>query len=120
MIMWTETLLVNRSVFDRAAKVVIKIGPNSGWKLEAWAKLKDVFPNQIWTMSQEIEATVQCFPSGLSAAGTSSVTDKQGKRGYVPRVQRVKRSPEKQIAAIVMKNANCDIIARSDLSHAVR
>ena len=56
-------LLVRRSVFARAANPVINIGPKIGWKLDAWAKLREVFPNQIWTMSQAMALTVH-----LSAA----------------------------------------------------
>ena len=40
-------LLVRRSVLESAAKQVIRIGPNTGWKLSAWAKLRYVLPNQI-------------------------------------------------------------------------
>lgn len=34
------SLLVSRRVLDSAAKMVIRIGPNSGWKLDACAKLR--------------------------------------------------------------------------------
>jgi hypothetical protein len=62
-------LLVNRRVFERAAKMVIRIGPNSGWKLEACAKLKYVFPNQICTINQAIDLKLQCsWATGLSSA----------------------------------------------------
>lgn len=41
-----SNLLVNNIVFDNAAKAVIKKGPKIGWKLDAWVKDMDVFPNQ--------------------------------------------------------------------------
>ena len=50
--------LVKRRVFDSAANVVMRIGPKMGWKLDACAKLKDVFPNQICTISHAIELSV--------------------------------------------------------------
>jgi hypothetical protein len=50
--------LVSNSVFASAAKIVIKIGPKTGWKLSACAKLRYVFPNQIWTMSHAVALRV--------------------------------------------------------------
>jgi hypothetical protein len=44
--------LVKRRVFARQANSVINTGPKTGWKLDAWPKLKYVLPNQIWTISQ--------------------------------------------------------------------
>lgn len=86
--------LVNNSVLESAAKPVIKIGPNSGWKLLAWPKLRYVFPNQICTISQAIALTVHAPP-----AKACSVNSK----------------PEKHMAAMPMKNTNSAIIARSAL-----
>jgi len=39
-------LLVSNKVFDNAAKPVIRNGPKIGWKLDACANDKYVFPNQ--------------------------------------------------------------------------
>lgn len=33
-------LLVSSKVFDKAANIVIRMGPNTGWKLEACPKLR--------------------------------------------------------------------------------
>jgi len=63
------SLLVNNNVFDSAAKQVMSIGPNIGWKLVASAKLRDVLPNQICTISQAMALTVHCLClAGLSPA----------------------------------------------------
>lgn len=35
-----NVILVSNRVLDNAAKTVIRMGPNNGWKLEAWAKLR--------------------------------------------------------------------------------
>jgi len=43
------------------------------------------------------------------------VDHKEWKRKLIPSVQRVKKIPEKQIAAIPMKKMKSDIMARSDL-----
>jgi hypothetical protein len=48
-------LLVSSRVLDNAAKHVMRIGPKIGWKLSAWPKLRNVLPNQTWTMSQAVD-----------------------------------------------------------------
>ena len=60
---------------DKAAKTVIKMGPNSGWKLLASWKLNDVFPNHICTINHEIDGTVQRLPSGLSSGLSLAIPD---------------------------------------------
>jgi len=116
-------LLVNRSVFERAAKTVMRIGPNKGWKLEACAKLKYVFPNQICTINQAIDLKLQCsWATGLDSAVTGGVADinkNQRHRWGSPRVHNVKSRPEKQMAAAAIKKTNWEIMARSDLDNAV-
>lgn len=114
--------LVNNRVFDKAAKLINNIGPNIGWKLAAVKKLSDEFPNQIWVRSQAIDLSVQVslgssFPEGISQrwAICTYATQKPS-----PSVQRVNKSPEKQIAAIPMKNTNWDTIARRDLQWCVK
>ena len=54
------SILVKSSVLANTANIVIKIGPNTGWKLFACVKLKNVFPNQICTISHIMPVTVQC------------------------------------------------------------
>lgn len=84
-------------MFDNAAKPVIKNGPKIGWKLEACANDKYVFPNQTWTISHAMDLQLHgCEPSADN-------------------VCRVNSKPEKQIAAIQIKNANSAIMARSAL-----
>ena len=114
-------LLVKRRVFERAAKMVIRIGPNRGWKLEAWSKLKYVFPNQICTISQAIDLKVQrSWATGSPSAirpGSGIPKNRSNCLG-LPRVHNVNSRPEKQTAAIVTKKTNWEIMARSDLENA--
>jgi len=114
-------LLVKRRVFERAAKMVIRIGPNRGWKLEACAKLKYVFPNQICTINQAIELKVQCsWATGLPSAKRvgSGIHKNRSNCLGLPRVHNVNSRPEKQMAAIATKKTNWEIMARNDLENA--
>ena len=57
--------LVKSRVFDKAANVVMRIGPNVRWNDTACWNDKKVLPNQIWTMSQAMEESFQLsFPVG--------------------------------------------------------
>lgn len=33
----------------------MRIGPKKGWKVDAWAKLREVLPNQIWSISHAMD-----------------------------------------------------------------
>ncbi len=87
------------------------MGPNNGWKLSACPKLKYVLPNHICTMSQAIFLTDQLpFPGKFYQEN-----DHLPRGENTPSLQSVNNRPEKQIAAMPMKNTNCDIISRRDL-----
>jgi hypothetical protein len=109
-------LLVNNKVLDMAAKPIINTGPNSGWNEAASSKLSDVFPNQIRAKSQAIDLSVRgCFTPSLAMHNDVSYLGGKDLAETSPSVQRVNMSPEKHIAAIPMKNTNCETIARNDL-----
>jgi hypothetical protein len=66
--------LVNNKVLDNAANIVMRIGPNKGWKLEACAKLRYVLPNQICTINQAMDFSGQVvFPTGPESAGKTEM-----------------------------------------------
>lgn len=65
----TDHWLVNNKVLDKAANMVMRIGPKRGWKLDACPKLRDVLPNQIWTINQAMDLNDQlAFPTGAESA----------------------------------------------------
>lgn len=51
--------------FNKYITYVMSIGPKNGWKLDAWAKLRYVLPNQIWSISHAMDLMLH-----LSSAGT--------------------------------------------------
>lgn len=97
--------------------MVMRIGPNKGWKLDACAKLRYVFPNQIWTINQAMDCRDQLvLPIGLESAGKDKGWERVTMRGLaIPRVHKVKSNPEKHMDAMPMKKTNWVIIARKDL-----
>jgi len=80
-----EMRTVTSSVLAIAANITINIGPKSGWNDSAFWNDRYVLPNQICTMSHAISVTGQ-----LPAAS----------------FHRVKRRPEKQMAARKIKKQN--------------
>ena len=90
-----------------------------GWNEDASSKLRDVFPNQMRANSQAMDLNVRGGSTPSFAVNSShdcvSSFNEEEYAEILPRVQRVNKSPEKHIAAIPMKNTNCETIARSDL-----
>lgn len=106
-------VLVSKRVFDSAANMVMRIGPNIGWKLDACAKLRYVLPNQICTMSQVIALKLHAFSA--SVRGQQEYHDNNKSKIGLPRLCSVKSNPEKHIAAIPTKKMKSAIIARRAL-----
>ena len=57
--------LVKSRVFDKAANVVMRIGPNVRWNDTACWNDKKVLPNQIWTISQAILPTLHVSEAAI-------------------------------------------------------